>query len=472
VTAAKRFSITYHKFYKVVTVFDPETTLAPGVNYEQYILYLCGAQVPTAADLEAAKTAGLEAVKAEIPSYAGSLTQKTFEIPISAAAATETVSLSFMTTAFNGREGVKYFSDYVVDACFQQALTRFEEKGECTHEGLSPMYNPYATTDEDKALAKSQVDKAEVVFGSSFDNADAKSVAFFATADPGNLNRAEWSKMIAAFFNHEDEADEHFDSISTEYRMHEAAAAAAVPAASRKKVAWVVDETWSSSFKVELDAYKTETITDAAGVAPTKADLPQATSTGADAAYSYEVAATASDADRAAAKKSAAAKLFADLRAWGAAAVLDETYAVDPTAYDLAAFRETFCVSVASSCAMDAGADRTFAEGLKVLRTDRTISGRSLSLDWFESAIAHPNRVIQDLMLYTAPTAVAPGYQSAYLRDVSAGQAINVVEAGQCTAELEQCKPEEPAVAVTPSAAAAPALSAALLAAGLLAALF
>ena len=37
VTAAQRFSVSYHKYYRVVTVFDPNTKLY-GSNYEQYIL--------------------------------------------------------------------------------------------------------------------------------------------------------------------------------------------------------------------------------------------------------------------------------------------------------------------------------------------------------------------------------------------------------------------------------------------------
>ena len=119
-TASKRFSITYHKYYKVVTVFDPETNLFAGTNYEQYILHLCGSPKPSQADLDAAKTAGLAAVKAEVPTYAGSLTQKTFQVPVKAAVPAETVSISFMNTAFSAKDNIKYFSEYVVDACLQQ----------------------------------------------------------------------------------------------------------------------------------------------------------------------------------------------------------------------------------------------------------------------------------------------------------------------------------------------------------------
>ena len=74
----------------------------------------------------------------------------------------------------------------------------------------------------------------------------------------------------------------------------------------------------------------------------------------------------------------------------------------------------------------------------------------------------------RDLLLYTAPSAAPKGYTSYYLRNVSTGEAFNVISASLCATPLAEC---QATVAATPtpaarkSAAPAAALSAALAAA-------
>ena len=92
---------------------------APWLRVPQW---LCGSQAPSASDLASAKQEGLNLIKQQIPSYSGDVTQKTFQVPIQSVAAAETVSISFLVDALGEANAVKYFSNYTVSPCFQQAL--------------------------------------------------------------------------------------------------------------------------------------------------------------------------------------------------------------------------------------------------------------------------------------------------------------------------------------------------------------
>lgn len=62
-----------------------------------------------------------------------------------------------------------------------------------------------------------------------------------AFADPGALNRAEWVKFVAVFFNKEVEANALFNTIEADYQRLNASArdAAAKAGRSRATVAWL-----------------------------------------------------------------------------------------------------------------------------------------------------------------------------------------------------------------------------------------
>lgn len=59
-----------------------------------------------------------------------------------------------------------------------------------------------------------------------------------AYADPGVLNRAEWVKFVAVFFNKEVEANKLFSTIVTDYQKTNASARAAA-GATPTKAAWI-----------------------------------------------------------------------------------------------------------------------------------------------------------------------------------------------------------------------------------------
>jgi len=306
------------------------------------------------------------------------------------------------------------------------------------------------------------------VLNSSFDNSNAKQAAFVATDDPGPLNRAEWVKMLSTFFNLETVANSYFNTISTDYNNYKAAAAQATQGATLKRVAWVSQVlgygTTPAMYVVSMAAYKKAHVEDAAGVFPTTSSFPSGTvSSSGDVQYTYTDAAS---------QKTAAAALLKDLQSWGADVIVDETYAVDPSTYDMAAFQAAYCLSASSGCQVDNAASlqsslKFLANGT-ILRYDKTYPKYSVGLDWFESEIPHPERVMKDLLLYTAPSAAPKGYTSYYLRNVSTGEAFNVISASLCATPLAEC---QATVAATPtpaarkSAAPAAALSAALAAA-------
>jgi hypothetical protein len=83
--------------------------------------------------------------------------------------------------------------------------------------------------------------------------------------------------------------------------------------------------------------------------------------------------------------------------------VVDETYATDPTAYNLTAFEEQFGLNGTSR------PDLPFLVNHRIFREDGLLSA-TLGLDWFEGAIAHPELVLKDMVsaLHPTSTLVSP----------------------------------------------------------------
>jgi ABC-type Fe3+-hydroxamate transport system substrate-binding protein len=74
-------------------------------------------------------------------------------------------------------------------------------------------------------------------------------------ADPGVLNRAEWVKFVAVFFNKEVEAERLFNNITADYQKLNASARAAA-GAEGKTVAWLTQ--FGDTFTVNYAQYKKE----------------------------------------------------------------------------------------------------------------------------------------------------------------------------------------------------------------------
>lgn len=81
-----------------------------------------------------------------------------------------------------------------------------------------------------------------------------------AYADPGVLNRAEWVKFVAVFFNKEVEANKMFNDVVTAYqKLNTSARAAAATAATPTRVAWTskFGDTLTLSYAVFKQEYMT-----------------------------------------------------------------------------------------------------------------------------------------------------------------------------------------------------------------------
>lgn len=84
-----------------------------------------------------------------------------------------------------------------------------------------------------------------------------------AYADPGALNRAEWVKFVAVFFNKEVEANRLFNTISTVYSKLKAAATEAAAAATgpvaNNRVAWI--SKFGDTLTMSYAVYKQQLVT-------------------------------------------------------------------------------------------------------------------------------------------------------------------------------------------------------------------
>jgi ABC-type Fe3+-hydroxamate transport system substrate-binding protein len=85
------------------------------------------------------------------------------------------------------------------------------------------------------------------------DTAVAASCSSF--ADPGVLNRAEWVKFVAVFFNKEVEAERLFNNVRADYQKFNSSARAAA-GADGKRVAWLTQ--FGDTFTVNYAQYKKE----------------------------------------------------------------------------------------------------------------------------------------------------------------------------------------------------------------------
>ena len=206
VVRAKLFTVEYHKTYKVV-----HNTQAD----EWYLLYQCGTPRP-----------------------AGYADHKNFSVPLQAVAVADTSVLHFLELL--GVQGaVRYMqTEYTTSACLQAQAAS----------GAILSLLPSTTTPAGQA----QLAAVNALFTYSA-SPNPKSIAFTATSDPGPLNRAEWIKFAALFFNQEAAAETLFNTIQQRYLCHQQAVSGV---ASKPVVAWTYYATWSQQWVLSRAPYK------------------------------------------------------------------------------------------------------------------------------------------------------------------------------------------------------------------------
>lgn len=391
VEAASLVSISYGSHFKVLT---------EALSREQYVLVQCGA--PEVSDAE---------VDAVAPLPEGH-ERKRFTIPLQEIATESTVQLSFLE-ALGVADRVRFVSSYAVGACWQKAL------------GCDA---GYAGQWGDATLRATQDAAVTAVLSDCtppcHEGEDPNVIHFSASQDVGPLHTAEHIKFLAAFFNKEAEANSIFAGTVEAYNDLMTA-----PASSSPKVAWVSKDSYGSRFVLSLATYKTNFVTDAGGRNIGEDEVRS--SAGSNLQVTDAVAGSPGSGQT----LSLGFSDFADVPAAAAALVaaladvdviIDETYASVPSDYNMESFLSEFGIT----------SDSTLPAivGQKVFRLDGTLS-ESDGMDWFESRLAHPQWVLQDL----ARAFRGEGETFRYLRNIATGETPHVVEVAHCTTQLPAC---------------------------------
>eukprot|EP00884_Botryococcus_braunii_P017095 jgi/Botrbrau1/4069/Bobra.152_3s0025.2 len=183
VTVARDFSVAYFNNYKVVTNSKANET---------YVLYQCGVPKPAVGDPGVVAGA------------------KFFEIPLISVVVADTVPLGFLE-ALNVTKRVNSVSKYSVSPCGQKLLA-------CNRTAPTIDVGGANASTLAAALASTRGDAIIMTGPSNFSN----SISFDASSDPGALNRAEWIKFLALFFNKDNQTN--FAQVNASYHALKAPA--------------------------------------------------------------------------------------------------------------------------------------------------------------------------------------------------------------------------------------------------------
>lgn len=391
VQAATLVSISYGSHFKVVS---------EALSQEQYVLLQCGAPEVTDAEVDAIA-----------PLPAGH-ERKRFTIPLNEIATESTIQLSFLEE-LGVADRVRFTSPYAVGSCWQKAM------------GCSAGYEGAYGNATLRAIQDASVTAVLADCTPPCTGEDPNVIHVSASQDSGPLHTAEHIKFLAAFFNKEAEAISIFSQTVEAYNNLKVE-----PSDSSPKVAWVSVTNWpEAGFILSLATYKTQFVTDAGGmnvdeVAATSAAGANLRVTDAvvgnpGAGRTLEV--RISDFADEAAAAAAFAAMLTDVDV-----IIDETYAAVPGDYSITTFLSGF--GIASDSSLPAIATQ------KVFRLDGTVS-ESNGLDWFESRLAHPHWVLQDL----ARAMRAEGDSFRYLRNIASGETPQLVQAASCSTQLPAC---------------------------------
>lgn len=367
VNSSRGFSVEYFPTYKVVT---------NSIAGETYVLSQCGAQVPPASQFPEGT--------------------KFFTVPLASLSAPDTVPYAFID--FLGlTDRVHDVSPFVSAPCGQALL-------ECP--GGSARLSPDFMQLSNATYLEEALGPITDGLMATTPNPDyVESFAVSASQDPGVLNRAEWVKFVALFFNQERAASDIFAALKAEYEATKASATS--NAATKPVVAWASHFNYTGmpeSYMVSFAPYKAEYTRDAGGVMldrdavaaikgvkyePTAAEFLTFTWDGSEGAFKTQAEAKAAFLD--VLKK-------ADI-------IIDESYAENPTVYDPAALLKTWAVTEAEAATLPAWTNKKVfrQDGLLSLQhvpdfTDPSKTVDQYGSDWFEGAIARPGKVLKDIV--------------------------------------------------------------------------
>uniref|UniRef100_A0A7S0WZP8 Uncharacterized protein n=1 Tax=Chlamydomonas leiostraca TaxID=1034604 RepID=A0A7S0WZP8_9CHLO len=389
VTIAQEFEVSYYSTYKVV--YNKRAN-------ETYVLVPCGLTAPAADNLPAGA--------------------KVFEVPLVSASVSDTSVVAFMNS-LGVLTRVRNVTEYSVNSCMQSLGLYGCKRLDTSFSGLGA--DQLAATDSFWGFSKSAK--------------NPKAIAVTAVADPGVLNRAEWIKFVATFYNKEDVANEMFAATSQNYNNIKAAVAAAAKAdvTQRPLVAWLYyqppNPDWGiygrEQIAIQFAAYMSEYALAAGG---RMLDLAQLNATVVDG---KNVTLEGKNI------------VFYNMETAGAtlAAVLkDVDVAIDLTRYPnkrnadltLQDFLTTFRLKAADVQNVN------FLRGGALLRVDVGANPDGYT-DWYEGAVAQPDLVLRDLASVITPAAVPANTAPRFVRNLLTQKPL-VFEAQQCP--LTNCQAE------------------------------
>uniref|UniRef100_A0A7S3YMP4 Uncharacterized protein n=1 Tax=Lotharella globosa TaxID=91324 RepID=A0A7S3YMP4_9EUKA len=304
---------------------------------------------------------------------------KFFKIPLTSIAVSETVTATFLEL-LGLQEKIKYMDlTYVTSGCLRAlgqtgAIQNFES----------------SFSGSNATLRQLQINDVDAVFDGSFRVSDPKFVSYSATADPGPLHRAEWIEFVSLFFDAELLASSVFNGTAGRYECHRQGAQLET---STKVVAWVDVRTWTTPVEYVIDTteYKKQFTLDAGGVM-------------------YEPAQT----------------VFTDAVAFSNAlstvdVIIDQSY--QPNSVLLGDFELKDVCATYGFDPCNEKSSLPFLQTSQIWRVDKLMGPNGL--DWFESAIALPDVVVEDLMSIIQPN-IQPLHNRTWFRNVATGEAITV----------------------------------------------
>jgi len=295
----------------------------------------------------------------------------------------------------------KHVSENAVAPCLQKAMSCDE-----TVKAVASWSNA--------TIQEMQKGMADAYFVDTADD-HANTVAMTVAHDPSALNQAEWIKYIGAFFNQEDVAKTHMETVTKKWGELKAEGAAGANAG--KVAVFIAHEDLSSwgmgnNLVISLAAYKTGLVAAAGGVSLDESTLTAASThavvSGSAADGNLKV--TYDKTVPAAVEAFQAAIADANV-----AVLIDETYYADPTGLDAAAVAAPFGTLAAP-----------------VYREDGLLS-EALGLDWFEGRFARPDVLLQDFVAALHGTDA----KRTYLRLPS--EAPTIQTKADCAVELPVC---------------------------------
>lgn len=355
------FTIKYYSTYKVVT----NTVVG-----ETYVLSMCGTQAPN------------------VPG-------KRFAIPLQSAAADDASAAEFVVQMVM-MDRIAYASELAVASCLQSIMA-------CGYVAPDP------SSDPDRANAIVGTVDAFWTYGKS---SNPKSIAFSAVTATSPLERAEWHKYTAAFYNKEWQANAHFIRIRNAYNALKRDADKAA-GANPRTVCWVLKD-WDKDFAFSYAPYKVAYVQDAGGRMPDVNVLKGAQLGGVQKGSAIVL----KDGSDNLQGRWAAALNLCDV-------IIDESYNF--------AFGGLVSMSGAEGWLAQYGLPASFAStNIKAVRngqvyslagtSSQTItrpgswSQGSVGIDWFERGVSRCDEVLKDMTTVITPNTVSEGLSGWKLR--------------------------------------------------------